>query len=95
LRPKPGGTLTKWLITQLRDSGYRSVTLACFKPLDPIIYVFGDRKVGSPIIFSLFWDGERKEWTQAGMLERSHNAVTFDELYETIKSIACDTVKFK
>lgn len=95
VHPPEAESLLNWLRTTLHDSGYLSVTIACFNPSDPVVHVYGERATKDPIVFSLFWDRDREEWIQAGMLERQQGQQTFDELKSTIRTIACGTIQFK
>jgi hypothetical protein len=96
LRPTELEGLRDWLRTRFQDAGYRSITIACFAPSDPTVFIYGDRPAEprGAIIFQVFWDREREEWVYAGLLEREHGPERFEELKATIQLIACDTIKF-
>jgi len=80
---------------RLRDSDYRSVTVACFATSDPDVHIYGDRRKAGPIAFSLTWNDEREEWLHVGMVEQSQSKAAFEQLRKTIDSIACATISFE
>jgi hypothetical protein len=94
LHPPEVSSLQDWLRTRLRDSGYSSVTIACFSASDPVVYVYGERASNRPIVISVFWDREQEKWAEAGMLEPPQGAETFERLKSTIQSISCGTARF-
>ena len=94
LRPSEADSLRTWLRKNYRDAGYRSITFACFKPSDPVLYLYGDRGTEGSMVISLFWDKGREEWIEAGMLARNQGTETFEALRSTIQAIACDTIRF-
>lgn len=95
LHPSEADSLRTWL-SPLKDSGYISVTFACFKASNPLVHIYGDRATTrGPIIISAFWDRDQEEWIEAGILERNQGPDTFDVAKSKIDSIACDTIHFK
>lgn len=96
LRPPELKGLRDWLRTDLRGTGYRSITIACFAPMDPTVFIYGDRppERGGPIVFQVFWNMEREEWVEAGMLEQVQGPKKFEELKATVQAIACNTIRF-
>ena len=96
LRPMELKGLREWLRTRLQDAGYKSITIACFAPYDPTVFIYGDRPEDrfGPIVFQVFWDREREEWVEAGILERRQGPKRFEELKTTVQAIACDTIRF-
>ena len=97
LRPVELEGLREWLRTGLQVAGYRSITIACFAPSDPTVFIYGDRPAErfGPIVFQVFFDREREEWVEVGILEQSQNPEKFKELKTTVQAIACDTIRFK
>jgi len=97
LRPVELKGLLEWARTKHQDSGYRSITIACFAPSDPTVFIYGDRPAerSGPIVFQVFWDREREEWVVAGMLERRQGPETFEKLKATVQAIACGKIRFK
>lgn len=93
-RPAQIKSLEAWFRYRLQNSGYRSVTIPCFTPSDPEIYVYGDRVSGRPIIISVRWDQEGEQWLEAGLLQGPQSARKIEELKATIESVACAGVKF-
>lgn len=102
LRPTELEGLRDWLRTSHQNTGYRSITIACFASSDPEVYIYGDRPAErrGPIVFSVFWDKEREEWLEAWILEvavlreRGQGTERFEELKAMIQAIACDTIRF-
>jgi hypothetical protein len=97
MRPAELKGLRDWLRTSLQDTGYRSITIACFAPSDPTVFIYGDRPAEhrGPLVFQVYWDREREEWVFVGMLEREQGPKKFEELRATVQAIACDTIRFK
>ena len=97
LRPVELEGLREWLRTGLQVAGYRSITIACFAPSDPTVFIYGDRPAErfGPIVFQVFFDREREEWVEVGILEQSQSPEKFKELKTTVQAIACDTIRFK
>ena len=97
-QPDPRGleSLRTWLLKTSKEAGYRSLTIACFTPLDPTVFIYGDRppERRGEIVFQVFWDDEREEWVDAAMLEREQGAEIFEDLKATVLATACDTISF-
>lgn len=89
LRSADWSALEDWLRRDLQDSGYSSIYFACFKPSDPVVFVYGERGTKEPIVFSLFWSNISGDWMEAGSLLRSQGIQRFERLKTTIQSIAC------
>ena len=95
LHPPELRGIEQWLrATILPNAGYRTITIACFAPTDPVVYLYGDRPVKGPIVFSIYWDEEAGDWAQAGMLERPDDRGKIQEMRTTVNAIACATVRF-
>ena len=65
LHPERLEDLRRWLAQDLKDGrNYRSITIACFTPSDPTVFVYGDRASLGPIVFEVRRDEERR-WSVA------------------------------
>jgi len=88
--------LEDWLLATFhRSTGYKSITIACFTPKDPVVYLYGDRPSKGPIVLSVFWDPEIEGWVDANRLAGMRDRAQTLELKGTIDSIACGTVQFE
>ncbi|MEO8597159.1 MAG: hypothetical protein ABI759_27820 [Candidatus Solibacter sp.] len=92
MKPPEIEAIQKWArATSPPSAGYKSITIACFAPTDPMVYLYGDRGTKGSIVLAIYWDREREEWVFASSLERSQGTQRFDEMYRTIESVACST----
>ena len=87
-------SLKNWLSGRLRGAGYKSVTIPCFDPADPSVFVYGDRGVMGAIVFAVYWDKEREKWVEAGLLRWPEDRNRIEEMRNIVQSIACTTVVF-
>ena len=96
LRPPALRGLERYLrATKPPETGYDSITIACFEPTDPLVFFYGVRPKKGPIVFMMLWDKEREEWREAGLVERPDERGEIEELRKVIESVACSTVQFK
>lgn len=82
------------LAVTTRDSGYSTLRVACSKPTDPAIPVYGIRRKGPPIVFWEIFQRDAGGCTYAYMTERAHNPRMFDRLKATIEQVTCEAVRF-
>lgn len=91
--PEQIGSLKHWIqMTTPPSAGYNAITIACFASSDPIVHLYGERRVNGPILLSVFWDGEAREWRLAGMLEARQDPKRVEESRRTVESVACSKV---
>ena len=96
MHPQEIEGLQSWIRTATtRDSGVKSITIACFAPSDPMVYYYVDRPAKGSVVMAVFWDRERQAWVVASSLERSQGPQRFDEMHRTIESVACSTLNFE
>ena len=95
LHPEPIRSLEQWLRQTTSGVGYKSMTIACFAPSDPEIFVYGDRpKRGGPVVFSVIWDRESQEWLEASLIQGADRLADINKLRSIIEAIPCATLKF-
>lgn len=96
MRPAELAGLREQLLEELKDAGYRSITIACFDPAEDSVRIYGDRppERGGPIIFSERWDLEQEAWIYVSLLEEQRSPEIFRAQKAILLSIACETVKF-
>jgi len=95
MRPAALSSLTEWIQRTHGAAGYKSITISCFEPSDPVVHLFGDRPEKGPIVFSVFWDKEREEWVFAGMLYQTDDRGRIAQLKAVVEAVSCETVRFK
>jgi len=88
--------LQNWIrAATTRDSGVKSISIACFGPSDPMVYYYVDRPAKGSVVMAVFWDRERQSWVVASSLERSQGSQRLDEMHRTIESVVCSTLNFE
>lgn len=96
MHPQEIEGLQSWIRTATtRDSGVKSITIACFALSDPMVYYYVDRPTKGSVVMAVFWDRERREWVVASSLERSQGPQRLDEMRRIIESVACSTLNFE
>lgn len=100
LRPAKLQSLQNWIqkeANEYQQNGYHSITIASFDDSDPYVHLYGDRKIanGGPLVFTVFWIDEIKEWKYAAMLTQQQNPNVFAQQKAIIQEIACDIINFK
>ncbi len=100
LRPAKLKSLKDWIqhrADEYRENGYRSITIASFDTLDPNVYLYGDREAahGGPLVFTVFWFDNLKDWQFEGMLTQEQAPEIFAQQKSLTQEIACETIRFK
>jgi hypothetical protein len=85
--------LRAWLVTEHRNTDYKSITIACFAPTDDFVFVYGERKTLGPIMLSLFHDIELG-WTVAAFSDRPEEAKYIASMRDRIQKIECGRITF-
>lgn len=85
--------LRAWLVSEYRNTDYRSITIPCFAPTDEEVIVYGERKTLGPITMGVFEDQELG-WTVAGFTDRPEQAKYIAAMRERIEKLACDRIVF-
>jgi hypothetical protein len=95
LNPVELGSLRAWLLERERNAGYRSIRIACFKPTDPEVFLYGDRSPGSGLVFSVFWNRDEDDWAEVAILRAPELPKRFEEVKSRVEALSCGTVDFK
>lgn len=85
--------LRAWLVSEYRNTDYKSITIACFAPTDDFVFVYGERKTLGPIMLSLFNDIELG-WTVAAFSDRPEEAKYIAAMRDRIQKIECGRITF-
>jgi hypothetical protein len=94
-RPAQMDALRSWLLESHKGSGYASITVACFLPSDPLVFLYGNRPGKGPIIFEAYWNTETEQWKEAGFLDRPEDRKQIEQLKAKIELLSCAKVNFK
>jgi|SRR5579883_350834 len=93
--PSQTDSLARWLSAHLSASGYRSVTIPCFRPSDPVVYLYGDHPSRGPVLLSIFWNRETMQWEEASVMQGGGKRSTIDRFKDTVDLLKCGVITFK
>ena len=85
--------LRAWLVSEHRNTDYKSITIPCFAPTDETVFIYGERKTLGPIVFGVFDDVELG-WTVAGFSDRPEEAKYIAAMRDRIQKIECGRITF-
>ena len=93
LKPKNLESIGQSLKSELRDDGYKTLMIACYRETDPLVYIYGERTNG-PIVFAVFWDSREQSWIDGGVIATAEHADVLEDFKATIKLVSCTTITF-
>jgi hypothetical protein len=95
-RMNPDGiqSLRKWAANGVAP-GIKAITIPCFAPSDPIVYVSFDWQADPPTAIAVFWNKESETWIDAASFVGPENRETIERIRSVIDEIACATIKPK
>jgi hypothetical protein len=93
LRTPELADLRAWLVSEHRNTDYKSLTFPCFAPTDEEVFIYGERKTLGPIVFGVFNDIELG-WTVAGFTDRPEQAKQIAAMRDRIQKIECGRITF-